>query len=178
MRLAKAVATLDGWAPSGAQGGTGPWLSGPADLPPFLAEARRCEGFAAREADFEIAMHAVPTLIGPDHRLQDSAPPLTSTQQVIELIAGLDRAGVTWTNIPRRLGPTRNCSRWSRRATPTAPSACGAATWNRPRRTCSKTICGTSRWWSCSPQEAASGGRRGSGRRGHGYVQSARSRTD
>jgi len=87
VRLAKAVATLD-------------VLSGPADLPWFLAEARRCDGFAARETDFEIAMHAVPTLIGPDHRLQDSAAPLTSTQQVIELIADLDAAGVTWTNIP------------------------------------------------------------------------------
>jgi len=45
-------------------------------------------------------MHAVPTLIGPDHRLQDDAPSLTSTQQVIDLIAGLDNAGVTWTNVP------------------------------------------------------------------------------
>jgi len=45
-------------------------------------------------------MHAVPTLIGPDHRLQDGAPALSSTQQVVELIADLDRAGVTWTNIP------------------------------------------------------------------------------
>ena len=98
--LRRAARLADGWAPSGAQGGTGPWLSGPADLPWFLDEARRIEGFAAREADFEIAMHAVPTLIGPDHRLQDDAPPLTSTQQVIELIADLDRAGVTWTNSP------------------------------------------------------------------------------
>ena len=27
-------------------------------------------------------------------------PPLTSTQQVIELVAELDKAGVTWTTIP------------------------------------------------------------------------------
>ncbi len=45
-------------------------------------------------------MHAVPTLIGPDHRLQDTGSQLTSTQQVIELIAVLDGAGVTWTTIP------------------------------------------------------------------------------
>ena len=98
--LRRAARLADGWAPSGAQGGTGPWLSGPSDLPRFLAEARRCEGFAERENTFEIAMHAVPTLIGPDHRLQDTGPQLTSTQQVIELIAALDAAGVTWTNIP------------------------------------------------------------------------------
>lgn len=40
------------------QGCTGPWLSGPADLPEFMAEARRCDGFADREADFEIAWAA------------------------------------------------------------------------------------------------------------------------
>lgn len=98
--LRRAARLGDGWAPSGAQGGKGPWLSGPDELPWFLEEARRCAGFAARERDFQIAMHAVPTLIGPDHRLQDGAPPLTSTQQVIDLIAGLDNAGVTWTNVP------------------------------------------------------------------------------
>jgi hypothetical protein len=32
-----------------AKGGSGPWLSKPSDLPWFLAEARRCEGFEARE---------------------------------------------------------------------------------------------------------------------------------
>jgi alkanesulfonate monooxygenase SsuD/methylene tetrahydromethanopterin reductase-like flavin-dependent oxidoreductase (luciferase family) len=53
--LRRAARMADGWAPSGAQGGTGPWLSGPADLPAFLTEARRCDGFAAREHDFEIA---------------------------------------------------------------------------------------------------------------------------
>ncbi len=46
----------------GAQGGSRPWLSRPSDLPWFLAEARRCEGFAEREHAFEIAMHAVPVL--------------------------------------------------------------------------------------------------------------------
>jgi hypothetical protein len=45
-------------------------------------------------------MHAVPTLIGPDHRLPHGAPSITSTHQVIELIAELDKAGVTWTRIP------------------------------------------------------------------------------
>jgi hypothetical protein len=45
-------------------------------------------------------MHAVPVLIGPDHRLQDTAPRLTSTQQVVELIAELEAAGVTWTTVP------------------------------------------------------------------------------
>jgi probable F420-dependent oxidoreductase len=98
--LRRAARLADGWAPAGAQGGTGPWLSGPADLPAFLAEARRCDGFAAREHDFEIAMHAVPTLIGPDHRLQAGAEPPASTQQVIDLIAELAAAGVTWTNVP------------------------------------------------------------------------------
>jgi probable F420-dependent oxidoreductase len=98
--LRRAARLADGWAPSGAQGGSGPWLSGPADLPAFLAEARRCDGFAAREHDFEIAMHAVPTLIGPDHRLQAGAEPPASTQQVIDLIAELAAAGVTWTNVP------------------------------------------------------------------------------
>jgi hypothetical protein len=33
----RAARLADGWAPSGAQGGVGPWLSGPADLPWFLA---------------------------------------------------------------------------------------------------------------------------------------------
>jgi len=98
--LRRAARLGDGWAPSGAQGGSGPWLSGPADLPAFLAEARRCEGFAEREADFQIAMHAVPTLIGPDHRLQEGGPPPGSTQQVIDMIADLEHAGVSWTNIP------------------------------------------------------------------------------
>jgi glutathione S-transferase len=45
-------------------------------------------------------MHAVPVLIGPDHRLADAAPRLTSTQQVIDLIADLDAVGVTWTTVP------------------------------------------------------------------------------
>ena len=63
-------------------------------------EACRCEGFEAREHAFEIAMHAVPVLIGQDHRLQDTAPRLTSTEQVIELIADLDAAGVSWTTVP------------------------------------------------------------------------------
>jgi probable F420-dependent oxidoreductase len=98
--LRRAARLADGWAPSGAQGGTGPWLEGPSDLPRFLAEARRCEGFEQRERAFDIAMHAVPVLIGPDHRLADAAPRLTSTQQVIDLIADLDAAGVTWTTVP------------------------------------------------------------------------------
>ena len=98
--LRRAARLASGRAPSGAQGGSGPWLSGPSDLPCFLAEARRYEGFEQRERAFEIAMHAVP---GPDrrgspsHRLRDR---LTSTQQVVELIANLDAAGVTWTTVP------------------------------------------------------------------------------
>ncbi len=98
--LRRAARFGDGWAPSGAQGGAGPWLDGPSDLPRFLAEARRCEGFGEREKTFEIAMPAVPTIIGPDHRLQETRCQLTSTQQVIDLIADLDGAGVTWTSIP------------------------------------------------------------------------------
>jgi len=39
-----------------------------------------------------------------DHRLQDTGPRLTSTQQVIDLIADLEGAGMTWTNVPP-LGP-------------------------------------------------------------------------
>jgi alkanesulfonate monooxygenase SsuD/methylene tetrahydromethanopterin reductase-like flavin-dependent oxidoreductase (luciferase family) len=98
--LRRAARLADGWAPSGAQSGRGPWLSGPSDLPRFLAEARRCDGFEERERPFEIAMHAVPVLIGPDHRLAGPAPRLTSTQQVVELIADLDAVGVTWTTVP------------------------------------------------------------------------------
>jgi hypothetical protein len=45
-------------------------------------------------------MHAVPVLIDPDHRLTDAALRLTSTQQVVDLIADLDAAGVTWTTVP------------------------------------------------------------------------------
>jgi probable F420-dependent oxidoreductase len=102
--LRRAARLADGWAPSGAQGGTGPWLSGVADLPWFLAEARRCDGFAAREQGFQIALPAVPVAIGPDHQLREGPPPPTSTQQVIDLIAALDEASVTWTNVPP-LGP-------------------------------------------------------------------------
>lgn len=39
-------------------------------------------------------------MIGADHRLNDTAPRLTSTDQVVELIADLDAAGVTWTTVP------------------------------------------------------------------------------
>jgi hypothetical protein len=46
-------------------------------------------------------MPAVPVLIDPDHRLKDAASELTSTQQVVELIADLDATGVTWTTVPR-----------------------------------------------------------------------------
>jgi len=53
-------------------------------------------------------MHAVPTLIGPDHRLQAGAQPPASTQQLIELIAELDAAGVTCTNIPPLGGGPRS----------------------------------------------------------------------
>lgn len=45
-------------------------------------------------------MPAIPTLIGPDHHLRDAGLRLTSTQQVIELLAGLRDFGVTWTNVP------------------------------------------------------------------------------
>jgi probable F420-dependent oxidoreductase len=98
--LRRAARLADGWVPSGAQGGSGPWLSGPSDLPWFLAEARRCEGFEGRERAFEIAMPAVPVLIDPNHRLTDTASRLTSTQQAVESIADLDAAGVTWTTVP------------------------------------------------------------------------------
>lgn len=98
--LRRAARLGDGWAPMGAQGGKGPWLNGVEDLPRFLDEARRIEGFADREHEFEIALPPVPTRIGPDHKLIDSGHRLTTTQQVVDIIGGLREAGVTWTSVP------------------------------------------------------------------------------
>ena len=72
--LRRAARAGDGWAPAGAQGGKGPWLQSLEDLPAFMEEARRCPGFAAREANFDISMGAVQTRIGPDHKPIASAP--------------------------------------------------------------------------------------------------------
>ena len=90
----------DGWAPMGAQGGKGPWYNGPEDLPFFLAEARKVPGFAEREADFHLSLAALPTRIGPDHKVVDPGFTLTSTQQVIDLVATVRDAGATWTSVP------------------------------------------------------------------------------
>ncbi len=104
--LRRAARIGDGWAPSGSQGGAGPWLSGPADLPVFLAEARREAAFAERADRFEIALPAQPTNIDREHRLSAPATRLTSTQQVIDLVAELQAAGVTWTYVaPLEPGP-------------------------------------------------------------------------
>ncbi|MET0146967.1 MAG: TIGR03619 family F420-dependent LLM class oxidoreductase [Ilumatobacteraceae bacterium] len=90
----------DGWAPMGAQGGNGPWLNGPEDLPMFLAEARTVPGFVEREAEFQLTLPALPTRIGPDHTIIDPGFTLTSTQQVIDLVATVREAGATWTAVP------------------------------------------------------------------------------
>lgn len=97
--LRRAARYGDGWAPSGAQGGKGPWLTNVADLPGFLAQVDDEPGFAKHRAAFQIAMPAQPTNIDVHHRLVDPEP-LTSTQQVIELVAELEEADVDWTTIP------------------------------------------------------------------------------
>ena len=100
--LRRAARVGDGWSPAGSQGGKGPWMNSLADLPVFLAEARRVPGFEEREADFDISMAVLTSRIGPDH---ETLPPLESTprtaQELIDRIAAMEQAGVTWTSIPR-----------------------------------------------------------------------------
>ena len=99
--LRRAARVGDGWAPAGSQGGKGPWLDSPQDLPMFLDEARRVPGFAEREASFDIWLSPVPTRITPDHKAVDGGPVLSGTQEVVDRIGTLQAAGVTWTTVPR-----------------------------------------------------------------------------
>jgi probable F420-dependent oxidoreductase len=98
--LRRAARLGDGWSPAGAQGGRGPWIEGPQDLPRFLEEARRIEGFAEKEAHFGIHMPPVPANLGRDHQVVGDAVPVTSTQQVLDMIGSLAAAGVTGTSVP------------------------------------------------------------------------------
>jgi probable F420-dependent oxidoreductase len=99
--LHRAARTGDGWFPSGAQGGKGPWISGIADLPHFLDEARRVPGFSEREADFDIQMPISSGRFGPNHEelaAVDRVP--DSTQEIIDRVGAMIEAGVTWTAAP------------------------------------------------------------------------------
>jgi len=87
--------------PSGSQGGKGPWLNGPDDLPMFLEEARRVPGFAEREATFDISLTPVASRFGPNHEPLPEDRPLDSVQDLIDRIGVLQDHGVTWTSIPR-----------------------------------------------------------------------------
>jgi probable F420-dependent oxidoreductase len=103
--LKRAARLGDGWAPAGSQGGKGPWLDSPEELPMFLDQARQVPGFAQREASFDISLSPVPTRIAPDHNpIERPGPAFTSAQEVVDRIHDLGRAGVTWTYVPR-LGP-------------------------------------------------------------------------
>ena len=100
--LRRAARTGDGWSPAGSQGGKGPWLNSLADLPAFLAEARKVPGFVEREANFDIAMPVTSSRFGPRHESLpeiDQAP--RSAQELVDRIAAMEMAGVTWTSIPR-----------------------------------------------------------------------------
>ena len=104
--LRRAARAGDGWSPGGSQGGKGPWLDSIDDLPLFLDEARRVEGFAPREATFDIALSPLSTKLGPDHRPLPTSNPFTSTEAVIDAIGRMQDAGVTWTTVPRLAGGT------------------------------------------------------------------------
>ena len=100
--LRRAARVGDGWSPMGSQGGKGPWVNGPEDLPFFLEEARRVPGFAEREAHFGISMPLVSVRFGPNHEdLPNVDKPIVSTQDVIDRIGVLRDAGVTSTSIMR-----------------------------------------------------------------------------
>jgi probable F420-dependent oxidoreductase len=103
--LRRAARVGDGWFPSGAQGGKGPWINGVADLPSFLDEARRAPGFRARESAFDIQLPITSTRMGPDHEAlpaADRAP--LSTDEIIDRVGALADAGVTWTAAPHLRG--------------------------------------------------------------------------
>jgi probable F420-dependent oxidoreductase len=100
--LRRAARFGDGWWPTGAVGGNGPWLMGLEDLPRFLDEARRIEGFAEKEDRFEIHIPPISPVIDADHNPVKSGVRVSSTQQVIDMIATLETAGVTGTSVPAR----------------------------------------------------------------------------
>ena len=100
--LRRAARVGDGWSPMGSQGGKGPWLDGPEDLPMVLDEARKVPGFAEREAGFGISMPLVSTRFGPNHEaLPNIDKPIESSQEVIDRIGVLQEVGVTSTSIIR-----------------------------------------------------------------------------
>ena len=98
--LRRAARLGDGWAPAGATGGTGPWLDGVDDLPRFLDEARRIEGFAEKEHRFGIHMTPAPVNLGADHRPIGGSVRFSSTAEVVDAIGVLRDAGVTGTMVP------------------------------------------------------------------------------
>ena len=100
--LRRAARVGDGWSPAGSQGGKGPWLNTLSDLPTFLHEARKVPGFMEREPDFDIAIPVASSRFGPNHESLpevDQAP--ASVHQLVDRIATMQEAGVTWTSIPR-----------------------------------------------------------------------------
>jgi probable F420-dependent oxidoreductase len=105
--LRRAARVGNGWAPSGAQGGKGPWFNTVADLPQFLDEARRVPGFEEREADFDISVRAAsPALFNADIKeLPTTERPPRSAQELIDRVASMQEAGVTWTSIVRPDSP-------------------------------------------------------------------------
>ncbi len=99
--LLRAARVGRGWYPTGSQGGKGPWLNSVSDLPTFLDAARTVPGFAAREADFEIAMPVSNVRFGPNHEaLPGGGGRPRSTQEIIDCVGELQDAGVKWTTIP------------------------------------------------------------------------------
>jgi probable F420-dependent oxidoreductase len=97
----RAVMAGDGWAPSGALLGKGPWFERPEQLPDLLARARDQRATAGIERPFDVFLSPGQPVIGPGHTL---APPTfvpDSAQQVIDEVGRLAQLGVTWTLVSR-----------------------------------------------------------------------------
>lgn len=99
--LRRAATEGDGWAPSGAVLGPGPWFEGPEQLPALLGEAYAMRDAAGIDRPLDVFLAPGQPTIGPGHTL---APPTfvpESAQQLVDELGRLAALGVTWTLVSR-----------------------------------------------------------------------------
>jgi probable F420-dependent oxidoreductase len=99
--LRRAAIEGDGWAPSGAASGKGPWFEGPEQLPALLEGVREQRARAGNKRPFDVFVSVEQAMLGPHHELLPPTFDPHSAQQIVDEVGRLADLGVTWTMVSR-----------------------------------------------------------------------------